>query len=51
MQGDGIDWQFVNLGGAVHCFAEPDAQSPSGCVYNERAAMRAFFAEAFATQR
>ena len=57
MQGAGIDRQFVNLGGAVHCFAEADAQSPPGCVYNERAAkrafamMRAFFAEAFATQR
>lgn len=49
----GVDWQFVNFGGAVHCFAEFDAQSPPGCVYNERAArrgfamMRAFFAGAF----
>lgn len=54
MAGAGVDWQFVNLGGAVHCFAEADAQSPPGCVYNERAAkrafsmMRTFFAEAFA---
>ena len=56
MAGAGVDWQFVNLGGAVHCFAEADAQSPPGCVYNERAAkrafrmMRTFFAEAFAAQ-
>lgn len=53
MQDAGVDWQFVNLGGAVHCFAEPDAKSPPGCVYNERAAtrgfamMRGFFAEVF----
>jgi dienelactone hydrolase len=53
MQGAGVDWQFVNLGGAVHCFAEPDAKSPPGCLYNERAAkrgfamMRTFFAEVF----
>lgn len=56
MQGAGVDWQFVNLGGAVHCFAEPDQNSAPGCVYNERAAKRAFrmmrdfFAEAFAAQ-
>ena len=48
-----VDWQFVNLGGAVHCFAESDAKSPPGCVYNERAAkrgfalMNGFFAEVF----
>lgn len=55
MQGAGIDWQFVNLGGAVHCFAEPDANAGPGCLYNERAAKRAFrmmrdfFDEAFAS--
>jgi dienelactone hydrolase len=38
----GVDWQFVNLSGAVHCFAEPDQNSPPGCVYNQRAADRAF---------
>ncbi len=38
----GADWQFVNFSGAVHCFAEPDANSPPGCLYNERAATRAF---------
>lgn len=54
MQAAGIDWQFVNLGGAVHCFAEPDQNNGPGCVYNERAAKRAFrmmrdfFDEAFA---
>jgi len=48
-----VDWQFVNHGGAVHCFAEADAKTPPGCLYNERAArrsfklMRDFFAEAF----
>ena len=56
MQSAGIDWQFVNLGGAVHCFAEPDQNNGPGCAYNERAAKRAFrmmrdfFAEAFASQ-
>jgi dienelactone hydrolase len=42
MQKAGADWQFVNLGGAVHCFAEPDQNNGPGCVYNERAAKRAF---------
>lgn len=55
MQAAGADWQFVSLGGAVHCFAEPDA--PAGnpeCAYDARAAkrafrmMREFFSEAFA---
>lgn len=56
MQAAGVDWQFVNFGGAVHCFAESDANSGPGCVYNERAAKRAFrmmrdfFDEAFAAQ-
>jgi dienelactone hydrolase len=36
------DWQLVQFGGAVHCFAESDANSPPGCVHNERAARRAF---------
>jgi dienelactone hydrolase len=48
----GADWQFVNFAGAVHCFAEADANSP-GCLYHERSARRAyrmmddFFAEVF----
>ena len=54
MRKAGVDWQFVNFGGAVHCFALPTANKPPGCVYNERAArraermMRVFFAERFA---
>lgn len=41
MTAAGADWQFVNYAGAVHCFAEPDANSP-GCTYHERSAQRAF---------
>ncbi len=54
MDAAGADWQFVDFSGAVHCFAEPEANSPPGCVYNERAASRAyrmmadFFEEVFA---
>ncbi len=36
------DWQFVNFSGAVHCFALKAANSPPGCVYNARAATRAY---------
>lgn len=55
MDAAGVDWQFVNFSGAVHCFALPEANNPPGCVYNERATrraermMRVFFAERFAT--
>ncbi|HZH43298.1 MAG TPA: dienelactone hydrolase family protein [Lysobacter sp.] len=50
------DWQFVDFGGAVHCFAEPRAGNDpaSNCRYDERAAKRAyammddFFRERFA---
>lgn len=35
-------WQFVAFGGAVHCFAEPQANSPPGCVYDPPVAQRAF---------
>jgi len=42
MDAGGADWQFVDFSGAVHCFAEADANSPPGCVYNERAARRAY---------
>lgn len=54
MRAAGADWQFVNYGGAVHCFAESDAASPPNCLYDARAArrafaaMQAFFAEAAA---
>lgn len=53
MNAAGVDWQFVNFSGAVHCFALPHANRP-GCSYNERAAkrsermMRSFLAERFA---
>ncbi|MDQ2971785.1 MAG: dienelactone hydrolase family protein [Pseudomonadota bacterium] len=36
------EWQFVVFGHTVHCFAEPDAHSPPGCVYNPKVAARAF---------
>ena len=45
------DWQFVNYSGAVHCFAEADANSP-GCPYEPRAAKRAYAAmETFFDER
>jgi len=50
------DWQFISYGGAVHCFAIPNATgSVPGCKYDERTAtrafaqMHAFFAEVFAS--
>lgn len=52
-----VNWEFTNYSGAVHCFAEADANSPPGCQYNERAAKRAwktldeFFEERFETKR
>jgi dienelactone hydrolase len=51
------DWQFHNYAGAVHCFSEADAQNPPGCVYNKRAAdrayrqMRDFLGEQFTAQK
>ena len=49
------DWQFVNYGGAVHCFAEPDEKDAvPGCRFHEPsyrrsvALMHSFFGEAFA---
>jgi dienelactone hydrolase len=42
MDAAGADWQFVNFSGAVHCFAEPDANRPPGCKYDEKAAKRAY---------
>lgn len=52
----GVDWQFVNYGGTVHSFTNPDAASigAPGIAYNkstdERSwlAMKNFFAEVFA---
>lgn len=54
MRAAGADWQFVDFAGAVHCFAEADANSGPGCQYHPRSAARAyrlmdaFFAEQFA---
>ena len=57
MRDAGVDWQFVNYGGAVHCFAIPTADnSVKGCNYDAKVAHRAFalmhsfFDEAFAKQ-
>lgn len=36
------DWQFVDFSGAVHCFTQPESNDPPNCVYNEKAAKRAF---------
>ena len=55
----GADWQLVDFGGAVHCFAEADAGNDpnSNCRYDARQAPRAyrmlgdFFRERFATAR
>jgi len=54
MDAAGVDWQFVDFSGAVHCFALESAHSPPNCVYDPRAAKRAylmmddFFRERFA---
>lgn len=51
----GADWQFVDFGGAVHCFTEA-GESEGNCRYDERAARRAFrmmddfFTERFAAE-
>ena len=56
MRAANADWQLVNFGGAHHCFAEPDANRPPNCLYNQPAAeramrmMRDFFAERFAAR-
>jgi dienelactone hydrolase len=42
MDAAGADWTFVNYAGAVHCLAESDAASPPNCVYDARAAARAY---------
>jgi dienelactone hydrolase len=56
MRDAGVDWQFVNFGGTVHCFAIPTAHGGDGanCNYNEKSAKRGhvmmhnFFDETFA---
>jgi dienelactone hydrolase len=53
MRASGTDWQFVNIGGAVHCFTETEEHS-QGCMYNAQASKRGyrmmnnFFDESFA---
>jgi dienelactone hydrolase len=55
----GADWQFVDFGGAAHCFAEADAGNhpKNNCRYDARQAPRAyrmmadFFRERFAAPR
>lgn len=44
MTAAGVDWQFVDFSGAVHCFAEADAGTDpaSNCRYDARAASRAY---------
>lgn len=42
MDAAGVDWQFVDFSGAVHCFALESAHSPPNCVYNPKVAARAF---------
>jgi dienelactone hydrolase len=42
MDAAGVDWQFVDFSGAVHCFALENANSPPNCLYNARVAKRAF---------
>jgi dienelactone hydrolase len=54
LRASGTDWQFVNIGGAVHCFTETEEHTPGNCMYNAQASKRAyrmmhdFFDEAFA---
>jgi dienelactone hydrolase len=55
MRAANADWQFVNFGGAVHCFAEPDEHNTvPGCNFNPAAykrsvfLMHGFFNETFA---
>jgi dienelactone hydrolase len=54
MRSAGVDWQFVNFGGAVHCFAVPEEHGAvPGCQFHEPSyrrsmrMMRNFFAETF----
>lgn len=42
MREAGADWMLASFGGAVHCFAEPEARHPPNCLYHPTAARRAF---------
>lgn len=55
MRGSPADWQFVEIGHAVHCFTETEATGKTGnCRYDAKAAarsyamMRSWLAESFA---
>ena len=56
MRNAGADWQFVNFGGAVHCFAEPDEDGSvlKGCKFHPPSYRRSvrmmnnFFGDVFA---
>ena len=56
MRDAGADWQFVNFGGAMHCFAEPDEDGAviKGCKFHEPSyrrgvrMMRDFLGDVFA---
>ncbi|MBS0212628.1 MAG: dienelactone hydrolase family protein [Proteobacteria bacterium] len=56
MRASGTDWQFVNIGGAVHCFTETEERGPGNCMYDAQASrrayrmMHAFFDEALAAK-
>jgi len=55
MRTNGVDWQLIKYGGAVHSFTQPSAgnDNSKGAAYNERAdkrsweAMNQFFSEIF----
>jgi len=55
MRNNGVDWQLIEYGGAVHAFTQPMAgnDNSKGMAYNEKAdrrsweAMKQFFAEIF----
>jgi dienelactone hydrolase len=38
----GVDWQFVDFSGALHCFAYADPNPPPGCAVDARSAKRAY---------
>lgn len=44
MRDAGVDWQFVNYGGAVHSFTDPTAAMPGRNEYHPQVAGRAFAA-------
>ena len=43
MKNNRADWQFVEIGHAVHCFTETEATTPTGnCRYDAKASARAY---------